>query len=217
MPPARSSSSPTSAPAHSAAGSVVDSDEHAQRLVGGEVGADRVELGERRPSRARCACSGRSSRTIAIVPAALEQDVRDTARSLAAAQRRPERVVTRSTGADASRLRAAGGAAGRRCCSCSRSYFLPAGEQIAPVIRDEPLWELPAERELDRRATSRRCGCRSRCAATASPRPTCCSTGWPTNCAPATRSWPGCASAASGARAGVRAARTGRRSPRVRR
>ena len=28
------------------------------------------------------------------------------------------------------------------------SYFLPAGEQIAPVIRDEPLWELPAEREL---------------------------------------------------------------------
>jgi hypothetical protein len=28
------------------------------------------------------------------------------------------------------------------------SYFLPAGEQIAPVIRDEPLWELPAERTL---------------------------------------------------------------------
>jgi DivIVA domain-containing protein len=28
------------------------------------------------------------------------------------------------------------------------SYFLPAGEQIAPVIRDEPLWELPAERSL---------------------------------------------------------------------
>jgi DivIVA domain-containing protein len=28
------------------------------------------------------------------------------------------------------------------------SYFLPAGEQIAPAIRDEPLWELPAERAL---------------------------------------------------------------------
>jgi hypothetical protein len=26
--------------------------------------------------------------------------------------------------------------------------FLPAGEQIAPVIRDEPIWTLPAERAL---------------------------------------------------------------------
>ncbi len=26
--------------------------------------------------------------------------------------------------------------------------FLPAGEQIAPAIRDEPLWDLPAERGL---------------------------------------------------------------------
>jgi hypothetical protein len=29
------------------------------------------------------------------------------------------------------------------------SYFLPAGEQIAPVIRDEPIWELPADRALE--------------------------------------------------------------------
>ena len=28
------------------------------------------------------------------------------------------------------------------------AYFLPAGEQIAPPIRDEPLWELPAEKRL---------------------------------------------------------------------
>ncbi|WP_375499869.1 DivIVA domain-containing protein [uncultured Jatrophihabitans sp.] len=28
------------------------------------------------------------------------------------------------------------------------SRFLPAGEQIAPAIRDEPVWELPAERDL---------------------------------------------------------------------
>ena len=26
--------------------------------------------------------------------------------------------------------------------------FLPAGEQIAPVVRDEPVWELPPERSL---------------------------------------------------------------------
>lgn len=26
--------------------------------------------------------------------------------------------------------------------------FLPAGEQIAPAVRDEPPWELPAERQL---------------------------------------------------------------------
>ena len=29
------------------------------------------------------------------------------------------------------------------------SYFLPAGEQIAPPVRDEPIWSLPAERALD--------------------------------------------------------------------
>lgn len=28
------------------------------------------------------------------------------------------------------------------------SRFLPAGEQIAPAVRDEPVWELPAERGL---------------------------------------------------------------------
>jgi hypothetical protein len=28
------------------------------------------------------------------------------------------------------------------------TYFLPAGEQIAPVLRDEPLWALPDERSL---------------------------------------------------------------------
>jgi DivIVA domain-containing protein len=28
------------------------------------------------------------------------------------------------------------------------AYLLPAGEQIAPPIRDEPIWSLPAEREL---------------------------------------------------------------------
>jgi hypothetical protein len=28
------------------------------------------------------------------------------------------------------------------------SRFLPAGEQIAPPLRDEPPWELPAERAL---------------------------------------------------------------------
>ena len=27
--------------------------------------------------------------------------------------------------------------------------FLPAGEQIAPSIRDEPIWTLPADRALD--------------------------------------------------------------------
>ena len=27
--------------------------------------------------------------------------------------------------------------------------LLPAGEQIAPPIRDEPVWELPADRRLD--------------------------------------------------------------------
>ena len=26
--------------------------------------------------------------------------------------------------------------------------FLPAGEQIAPALRDEPVWELPAERNM---------------------------------------------------------------------
>lgn len=26
--------------------------------------------------------------------------------------------------------------------------FLPAGEQIAPALRDEPVWELPAERSM---------------------------------------------------------------------
>ena len=29
------------------------------------------------------------------------------------------------------------------------AYLLPAGEQIAPPIRDEPLWELPADKPLD--------------------------------------------------------------------
>jgi hypothetical protein len=29
------------------------------------------------------------------------------------------------------------------------AYFLPAGEQIAPPIRDEPIWSLPVERSLD--------------------------------------------------------------------
>ena len=29
------------------------------------------------------------------------------------------------------------------------AYLLPAGEQIAPPIRDEPLWELPASKRLD--------------------------------------------------------------------
>jgi DivIVA domain-containing protein len=28
------------------------------------------------------------------------------------------------------------------------SYLLPAGEQIAPPVRDEPLWDLPAGRRL---------------------------------------------------------------------
>lgn len=28
------------------------------------------------------------------------------------------------------------------------SYFLPAGEQIAPPIRDEPIWSLPPQRAL---------------------------------------------------------------------
>lgn len=28
------------------------------------------------------------------------------------------------------------------------AYLLPAGEQIAPPIRDEPLWELPADKRL---------------------------------------------------------------------
>jgi DivIVA domain-containing protein len=28
------------------------------------------------------------------------------------------------------------------------AYVLPAGEQIAPPLRDEPLWELPAGRAL---------------------------------------------------------------------
>ena len=29
------------------------------------------------------------------------------------------------------------------------AYFLPAGEQIAAPIRDEPIWTLPADRSLD--------------------------------------------------------------------
>lgn len=29
------------------------------------------------------------------------------------------------------------------------AYLLPAGEQIAPPIRDEPIWELPASKRLD--------------------------------------------------------------------
>jgi DivIVA domain-containing protein len=29
------------------------------------------------------------------------------------------------------------------------SRFLPAGEQIAPALRDEPPWELPAEQALN--------------------------------------------------------------------
>jgi hypothetical protein len=29
------------------------------------------------------------------------------------------------------------------------AYLLPAGEQIAPPIRDEPVWELPADKRLD--------------------------------------------------------------------
>jgi DivIVA domain-containing protein len=28
------------------------------------------------------------------------------------------------------------------------AYLLPAGEQIAPPIRDEPLWDLPSEQRL---------------------------------------------------------------------
>lgn len=28
------------------------------------------------------------------------------------------------------------------------TYFLPAGEQIAPAVRDEPIWALPDGREL---------------------------------------------------------------------
>jgi hypothetical protein len=31
----------------------------------------------------------------------------------------------------------------------SAAYLLPAGEQIAPPIRDEPIWDLPAEKRLD--------------------------------------------------------------------
>jgi hypothetical protein len=29
------------------------------------------------------------------------------------------------------------------------AYLLPAGEQIAPPIRDEPLWELPRDKQLE--------------------------------------------------------------------
>jgi hypothetical protein len=29
------------------------------------------------------------------------------------------------------------------------AWLLPAGEQIAPAVRDEPLWTLPTERRLD--------------------------------------------------------------------
>jgi hypothetical protein len=29
------------------------------------------------------------------------------------------------------------------------AWLLPAGEQIAPVIRDEPIWQLPVEQRLD--------------------------------------------------------------------
>ena len=29
------------------------------------------------------------------------------------------------------------------------AYFLPAGEQIAPPIRDEPIWTLPPDRALE--------------------------------------------------------------------
>jgi DivIVA domain-containing protein len=29
------------------------------------------------------------------------------------------------------------------------AYVLPPGEQIAPVIRDEPLWTLPPDKRLD--------------------------------------------------------------------
>jgi hypothetical protein len=29
------------------------------------------------------------------------------------------------------------------------AYLLPAGEQIAPPIRDEPLWDLPSGKRLD--------------------------------------------------------------------
>jgi hypothetical protein len=29
------------------------------------------------------------------------------------------------------------------------AYLLPAGEQIAPPIRDEPLWDLPEDKRLD--------------------------------------------------------------------
>lgn len=29
------------------------------------------------------------------------------------------------------------------------AFLLPAGEQIAPPIRDEPIWDLPAEKRLD--------------------------------------------------------------------
>ena len=76
------------------------------------------------------------------------------------------------------------------------AYLLPAGEQIAPPIRDEPLWDLPAGKRLDR-TTWRRCGCPSRCAVIGSPRPTCCSTGSPTSCASATTRSTGCASIAA--------------------
>jgi hypothetical protein len=31
------------------------------------------------------------------------------------------------------------------------AYVLPAGEQIAPPIRDEPLWRLPPDKRLDYR------------------------------------------------------------------
>ena len=73
-PPSWSSSSPTSAPAHRAAVSVVESTSARRSVVRGQLVERVVEQRAGSPSRARCAWPGRLSRTIAIaVGLAFEQ------------------------------------------------------------------------------------------------------------------------------------------------
>ena len=99
--------------------------------------------------------------------------------------------MTRSTGADAGAVRAAGHRA--------HGGAVPPGGAV-PARRRADRAARARRAALDAarssasstRPTSRRCGCRWRCAATASPRPTSCSTGWSTSCAARDASSTGC-------------------------
>ena len=192
MPPAWSSSSLMSAPAHSAVVSVVEttstrSDSSAAssvRIASSEAQRGGVEgvaaLRAVEPERSRCHRRVRSGSTSGSW-------LRESGSRTAA----PEAFVTRSTRGDPARLRAARRAP-RRGAVPARDV-LPAGgraDRAARCATSRSGSCPPSGRS--RRRTSRPSGCRSRCAVTASPRPTCCSTASPTSCARATRSWPGC-------------------------